>query len=183
MSDPRIILFAGPPAVGKSSVSRALAQRFAKLIHIEVDQIRESVISGYLMPNPEWPPEVMEQINLARFCAIDTAKRYADAGFNVVIDDFADGRALEAYSVFMQQPGVQGWVLYPGLEVTLARCHSRGGQLEQLLEGAIRYCYTEQRELIDDQLKSDGWQFLEDPSQTPEQIADSIFRQSLDSNA
>ena len=171
MSNPPIILLAGPPAVGKSSVSRALAERFEKLIHIEVDKIRESVISGYLMPNPEWPPELMQQINLARGAAIDMAQRYRSAGFAVVIDDFADGHALQAYQPLLAKEGVSGWILYPGLEATLARCHARGGQLEELLEGAIRYCYGEQREQIDSQLQLDGWRFLEDPAQTPEEIA------------
>lgn len=176
MSDTPIILLAGPPAVGKSSVSRALAERFDKLIHIEVDQIRESVISGFLMPNPQWSTELMEQINLARGTAIDMAQRYRSAGFAVVIDDFADGRALEAYSDFLQQPGVQGWVLYPGLEETLARCHARGGQLEELLEGAIRYCYGEQRDQIDVELINTGWRLLENSTQTPEEIAAFVAR-------
>lgn len=169
-----IILLAGPPAVGKSTVSRALSKQYDKLMHIEVDKIRESVLSGYLMPDPAWPPEVMEQINLARAAAIDIARRYRAAGFVVVIDDFTDGRGLEAYRPLLADHEACGWVFYPGIEATLERCHARGGELEAFLEEAIRYCYGEMREQIEQGLITDGWQLIEDPSLTPDAIASKI---------
>lgn len=176
MSKAPIILLAGPPAVGKSSVSRALAQIYPKLTHIEVDKIRESVISGYLMPDPSWPPEVMAQINLARLSVLDMAERYSAAGYVVVIDDFTDGEALAAYDDLLGDSRVTAWLLYPGVEATLARCRERGGELEEMLEGAIRYCYGELRQQVDEKLIAGGWRVIEDSRSTPAEIASTITK-------
>jgi tRNA uridine 5-carbamoylmethylation protein Kti12 len=49
-----IFLLSGMPAVGKSSVSKALMQRFDKGVHIPVDDLRAMVVSGMVHPVPTW---------------------------------------------------------------------------------------------------------------------------------
>ena len=49
-----IFLISGTPASGKSSVSLALMRRFARGVHLAVDDLREMVISGIAHPVPEW---------------------------------------------------------------------------------------------------------------------------------
>ena len=46
-------LISGIPGAGKSSVSRALAESLSKSTHLEVDLVREIVVTGYLAPGQE----------------------------------------------------------------------------------------------------------------------------------
>lgn len=84
-----IFLLVGAPAVGKSTTAHALAARFQKSIHIPVDNIRDMVVSGLLLPGPEWSLN-SSQVALARASVIQMALNYSKAGFVVVIDDFWD---------------------------------------------------------------------------------------------
>ena len=83
-----IYLIIGPPAVGKSTTSRALAGRFPRSIHIPVDDLRNMVVNGLALPAAEWGDELSRQVALARNAVIAMALAYRQAGFTVVIDDF-----------------------------------------------------------------------------------------------
>ncbi|HRL14538.1 MAG TPA: hypothetical protein PKX07_21830, partial [Aggregatilineales bacterium] len=85
-----IYVVVGPPAVGKSTTSRALAARFPKSIHIPVDDLRNMVVSGLMLPGAVWSDGLAQQITLARTSAASMALAYHTAGFAVVIDDFWD---------------------------------------------------------------------------------------------
>ena len=85
-----IFLLVGAPAVGKSTTAHALAAHFQKSIHIPVDDIRDMVVSGRLLPGPEWSKGLVEQVALARASVSQMALNYSKAGFVVVIDDFWD---------------------------------------------------------------------------------------------
>jgi chloramphenicol 3-O-phosphotransferase len=80
-----IFIITGPPAVGKSTVSRALLDRFDFGFHIPVDDLREWVTSGISHP-VGWTDETSRQFKLAESAAADLAIRYQDAGFAVAID-------------------------------------------------------------------------------------------------
>jgi len=80
----------GPPAVGKSTTSRALPARFPKSLHIPVDDIRNMVVSGIELPGAVWSDDLTQQVTLARTSVIQMALSYHRAGFVVVIDDFWD---------------------------------------------------------------------------------------------
>ena len=49
-----IFLITGAPAVGKTTTGRALASRFAKSLHIPVDDVRRMVVSGVRHPGSAW---------------------------------------------------------------------------------------------------------------------------------
>jgi adenylate kinase family enzyme len=81
----KTFLITGPPAVGKSTVARRLMQRFDRGVHIDVDELREQVVSGIAHPIG-WSEETTLQYELAEDSATDMARRYAGAGFAVAID-------------------------------------------------------------------------------------------------
>lgn len=56
---------------GKTTLCRALLSHFPKGVHISMDDLRESVVSGFVLPDFAWPPEVDEQFRLARETATD----------------------------------------------------------------------------------------------------------------
>ena len=55
-----LFLIVGGPAVGKSSTATALARRFPRAVHVEVDKLREMVVSGLALPSLEWPAGLVE---------------------------------------------------------------------------------------------------------------------------
>jgi len=91
-----IFLLAGAPAVGKSTTSRALAARFPQSIHLPVDDFRTMVVSGLVLPSDLPSHDLLQQITLARTCAIHVAFTYCSVGFMVVIDLILRGQAANS---------------------------------------------------------------------------------------
>ena len=108
-----IYFIIGPPAVGKSTTSRALAARFTRSIHIPVDDLRNMVVAGLALPAAEWGVELARQVALARDTAAGMALAYREAGFAVVIDDFWDPNRLTEYQSLFDRPGVWPVLLWP----------------------------------------------------------------------
>ena len=85
-------LVTGLPGSGKTTVSRALAQRFPRSVHIDGDVLSfDFVVRG--LPDPfgddedrlEWDRQ--NALRAKHMCML--AKSFHDAGFVVVLDDFA----------------------------------------------------------------------------------------------
>jgi shikimate kinase len=115
-----IFVVSGSPGAGKSSVSRALAQRFPRGVHVPLDDLRDLVVSGIAHPVPDWTDETTRQFRLARENAACIARNYAREGFVVVLDDVIvppddSFKALEPYSVLLR----------PSLETLLSRNATR----------------------------------------------------------
>ncbi|MCK6581359.1 MAG: ATP-binding protein, partial [Anaerolineae bacterium] len=102
-SDSPIYMVVGPPAVGKSTTSRALAAQFPRSIHIPVDDLRNMVVSGLILPSAVWSKDLAQQITLARSTVSLMALAYQNAGFAVVIDDFWDANHTSDYQTLLDQ--------------------------------------------------------------------------------
>jgi len=160
-----IFLVVGAPAAGKSTTSRALAGRFERSVHIPVDDLREMVVSGKLLPDPEdWSPGLAEQVGLARRGAIASAVRYADAGFAAVIDDFWDPLGLVEYDELPRRRSVHRVLLRPDRDEALRRNAGRhaAGPVRTYLDGGVRLVY----EVLDApearrRLERDDWLVLD----------------------
>lgn len=159
-----IFIVAGPPAAGKSTISRALASKFNPSIHIAVDDIRDMVVSGLVLPGPEWSAELVRQIRLARESGISMALHYQKAGFAVVIDDFFDQNHMMEYQGLLNLPDVYKILLYPDQEIANERNIKRSDSesTSAYIAAGIRAVYQQLNASIA-QLRQEGW-FIVDTS-------------------
>lgn len=141
-----IYFISGTPASGKSSVAKALMQRFNQGVHIQVDDLRQMVVSGMAHPVPIWTDETTKQFALARKNAVQMALGYAQAGFTVAIDDvFSSKDFATDYAPYLENMASRQVLLLPSLEITLHRNSSRTNKdfLPETLEQVIRYLHHE----------------------------------------
>ena len=155
-----IFLLVGSPAVGKSTTARALAAKFPKGIYIPVDDVRDMVVSGRVLPGPDWGDALIEQLVLARESVTQMALAYNKAGFAVAIDDFWDPVSqLAEYTPLFSLPQVCKVVLYPREEVAHARNLKRSGG-DMYIEEGIRFGYRNLNPVIAT-LRTQGWLVLD----------------------
>ena len=174
---PPVFLVAGPPAVGKTTTSRTLAGRYARSMHIPVDDLRHMVVSGLALPATEWSEEIVHQVALARRAAIRMAQDYAASGFAVVLDDFPDPFLLAEYAAFAGRPRMHRILLLPPQEVALRRNRARSGSGADgdYIEGALPFAYA----IVDPhlgRLHAEGWVVLDTSDLGVDETADAILR-------
>lgn len=136
-----VFVITGQLAAGKSTVARALLDRFAFGYHVDVDALREMVTSGLASPLA-WTEETSRQFRLAVDGAAALGRIYSDAGFAVVIEGGLDPAmidpALEAADLSARTVVV---VLHPRLDVALQRNRTRATKsfdttvLEEVMRG------------------------------------------------
>ncbi len=169
-STQNILLVVGSPASGKSTVSRTIAERSTKGMHIPVDDVRTMVQGGIIHPGPNWTPELIQQLKLARETATDMALRYREAGFLVVVDDFWDPFSqLQEYITLIKKPNVLPIILKPALSVVLARNHTRQppSAFRDHMDDGIRMVYGDLNKQ-EATLRSQGWLILDTSNDTIE---------------
>ncbi|MEW1695653.1 AAA family ATPase [Streptomyces sp. NPDC093249] len=127
---PGAVLLAGIPGSGKSTVAAALAARFARAAHIEVDALQSLVVSGCRWPTPEGDPEADRQILLRARNATLLADSFAAAGFLPVIDDVVVRRShLDFYRAHSGRTPLHTVILAPGPEKAWERNNARDKRL------------------------------------------------------
>ena len=170
---PPIFVITGQLSAGKSTVSKALLDRYPFGYHIDVDGIREMVTSGLASPL-EWTDETDRQFGLATRASAAIARVYSDAGFAVAIEGGLDPVHVE---MALEEQGLRdrlvGIVLHPRLEVALDRNRIRQTKSfdTAILEGVMRE--------IDGDLARDGarpgWHELDNSDESVEATVERIL--------
>jgi predicted kinase len=173
-----IFLVVGPPAVGKSTTSGLLAARFAKSIHIPVDNIREMVVSGLLLPAAQWSEDLAQQVTLARKSVVQIALNYHEAGYAVVIDDFWDHDHLSDYQTLLDHPSFHKIVLYPDQDTAHGRNLLRSGAspARAYIDEGIQIVYQQLRALAP-QLSQQAWVVVDSTTLSADEAVSSILQQ------
>ncbi|MDX2558971.1 zeta toxin family protein [Streptomyces sp. TX20-6-3] len=127
---PGAVLLAGIPGSGKSTVAAALAARFARAAHIEVDGLQSLIVSGGHWPSPDGDPEADRQILLRARNACLLAGSLAAAGFLPVLDDVVVRRShLDYYRAHTTAAALQLVILAPGPDKAWERNNARDKRL------------------------------------------------------
>ncbi|MGW2299717.1 AAA family ATPase [Streptomyces sp. NPDC001809] len=139
---PATVLLAGIPGSGKSTVAAALAARFARAAHIEVDGLQSLIVSGGHWPSPDGDPEADRQILLRARNACLLAGSFAAAGFLPVVDDVVVRRShLAHYRAHTTATALHLVVLAPGPARAWERNNARDKRLTtdwSFLDAAMR---------------------------------------------
>jgi thymidylate kinase len=140
-----IFVITGQLSAGKSTIARALMDRFEHGVYVDVDGIRELVTSGLAGPL-EWTDETTRQFGLAIRASVALAQVYADADFAVAIEGGMDPELVEAA---LEAAGLADRsvlvVLHPRLDIALDRNRSRTSKPfdTAILEDAMRSIETD----------------------------------------
>lgn len=124
-----IVLFGGPAGAGKSTLASAWCATRPLAAHVELDEIRGSIVSG--LADPQQPSRIQEEqdrVSVDATCAL--ARAFAGGGCDVAIDDVLEPAAFAVH----WEPALAGlsWqvvVVLPSLEQTLTRSARRHPQL------------------------------------------------------
>jgi shikimate kinase len=115
----QIFFLSGAPGVGKSTTAKAIAKRFERSIHFDIDYIRSLVVSGLRQPTDGWDEETEYQFHLAHAAVGRMAKVYSEGGFTVVAEHCSSPKDVRT---FVENAGrVSVVCLKSNLETNLAR--------------------------------------------------------------
>ncbi len=170
MKENFVCLITGPAGAGKSSVSKALAERFDRSAVVSVDQLGAMVVGGHVRP---WPhsDEVQMELSLITKNACDIANNFLEKGFNVIIDGVVGRKLFEQYSEYFKENNFKVFLLLPSLESLLLRFDERRENPALRERTKDLHQHFSQRK---DQL---SWIFIDSSNQTLEETVEEIYKQ------
>ena len=116
-----ILLVAGPPGAGKSTVAGLVAARFERSVHLHTDDFYAWIARGYVEP---WRPESLVQNLVIADAVASAAARFATGGYDVVVDGVLGVWALEPWRA-LGRP-ISYALLLPNAAVARERAVDRG---------------------------------------------------------
>lgn len=93
----RVIVITGVMAAGKSTVAALLAEQLPASVHVRGDAFRRMVVNGRADMTPQASAQAVAQLNLRYELASHTADRFADHGFDAIVQDVILGSELGAF--------------------------------------------------------------------------------------
>jgi chloramphenicol 3-O-phosphotransferase len=100
----RVIVITGAMAAGKSTVADLLAIRLPKSVHIHGDVFRWMVVNGRADMTPNPSADAIAQLNLRYDLAAMTADRFAEEGYDVIVQDVILGKDLADFVKRIETP-------------------------------------------------------------------------------
>lgn len=164
-----IVLVTGPQAAGKTTVAALLARRFARGVHVEGDVFRRFIVAGGLEMTPDPSEEALSQLRLRYRITASAARAYADAGFDVVVDDVVAGPMLAEVIELLDIGPDRVVVLMPSREVIGEREDARDGA------GYGAWSIDQLFEVFESDTPRIGM-WIDTSNQTPEETVSAVIR-------
>ena len=155
-------------ASGKSTVAELLAQRLPKSVHVRGDVFRKMVVNGRADMTPNPSAEAQAQLHLRYDLAGQTADRYAEAGFDAVVQDVIIGSDLAGFIRRITTPDRDLVVLSPSVTALEWREQQRSKA------GYVHFSPGALDEVLRRETAQIGY-WLDSSAQTPEETVDDIL--------
>jgi|APFEC2959095171_1045051.scaffolds.fasta_scaffold23250_1 predicted ATPase len=120
-----LFIITGAMAAGKTTVAKALVNRFPRSALVGGDIFRRMIVNGAAVMGPTLDAEARAQLTLRQEIAADAVRRYFDAGFTVVYQDILIGQDLVATVERLGDLDPRVVVLAPSAEVLAQRDRDR----------------------------------------------------------
>ena len=124
MTQPLFII-TGAMAAGKSTIAKALVQRFDKSAHVGGDAFLRMIVKGGAVMGPVLDAEARAQLTLRQEIAAEVARRYHAAGFAVVYQDILIGADLIAAVERLRDLAPRVVILAPSIATLAQRDRDR----------------------------------------------------------
>lgn len=161
-------MITGAMAAGKSTVAELLAHRLPKSVHIRGDAFRKMVVNGRIDMTPNPSPEATRQLHLRYELAGSTADRYAEEGFDAIVQDVIVGRELADFVNRMTTPARFLVVLSPSVSALEWREEQRSKH------GSAHFSPGTMDAVLRDETARIGY-WLDSSAQTPDETVDDIL--------
>ena len=116
-----IVLVAGPPGAGKSTVATLVADRYERSVHLHTDSFYDWIAKGHVEP---WKAESWHQNETIFAVAAGAADRFAIGGYDVVVDGVLGMWGLDTWRA-LDRP-ISYALLLPDASVARQRAEDRG---------------------------------------------------------
>jgi chloramphenicol 3-O-phosphotransferase len=169
----KIVFLTGVPASGKTTIARMLAENSPKSIHIQVDHLREMMVSGLHLPGGgKWSEEATRQFQWGRSSAGYMANLYASNGVDAFIDDVCVPQFFaDQYAELFKNPAVRRVLLLPSLESINKRLIERAGPYDSHMISVMPLLYEY---LVP--MPKDGWIVLDSSAWSVEQTFQEVLK-------
>jgi chloramphenicol 3-O-phosphotransferase len=158
----------GAMAAGKSTVADLLAIRLPKSVHIHGDAFRHMVVNGRADMTPNPSPDAIAQLNLRYDLAAMAADRYAEEGFDVIVQDVILGKDLADFMKRIETPERYLVVLSPNVSALEWREEQRAKN------GYVHFSPGALDDVLRREAAHIGY-WLDSSTQTPEETVDDIL--------
>jgi len=115
----------GAMAAGKSTVAKALVQRFEKSAHVGGDAFLRMIAKGGAVMGPVLSTEAIAQLHLRQDIAMDAVRRFVGAGFTTVYQDILIGADFVRVTKELADFSPRVVVLNPNVETLAHRDANR----------------------------------------------------------
>lgn len=177
VAPPRVVLVVGVPGAGKTTVARALAERFDRAACIEGDLVQHHfTVSGLVGPGGEPADEAERQLRLRWTNCAALAANFWAAGFTAIVEHAASRRYwIEQFVAETAPAPLSLIVLAPDAATTVRRDRERRTK-------QVAHLFAHMDAELRQDLTGVGW-WLDTSGLTVEESVDAVLSEGLEAGS